>query len=1086
VRRFLVGDPEYILMDVIAGDTLVKLATAEGQANRGEIVLDADTAANLGDILQVTEWRVDEASDQRFAVITHLEGDVPESPWPNIAPDALSDEVTQAWLLPRIHERLRSGLGEFLAELRPVVALFLRFGGIDYDNDPEAHEKLDTFVGQVEQIFMRYDATATHLTIGDKGSYFCVAFGAPVSHEDDPIRATSAALELHATAARLDYIEDLQIGITQGSLWIGAYGGRDRRTYDVLGDAANLSARLMSIAAPGQTLGTWKVRDATSEAFDWEAMPRIRVKGKSKRLEPSQLLGVKSQSQAHLHIPEYSLPMVGRATELKLIEEKLALAISGKGQIVGIKAEAGLGKSRLAAEAIHQAREKGFVGYAGECQSYGTSTSYLLWQDIWRAFFGLDSNAPVEGQVHKLEQELQSINPALLGRLPLLGVVVNLPISDNDLTGSLSAKLRKSSLESMLVECLQRRANTRPILLVLEDCHWLDPLSHDLIEVIGRAIVNQPVLILMMYRPAEQQRLEAPRVSALPHFTEINLNEFSPEEANQLIQMKLAQFFGPDVDASPALLERITNQAQGNPFYIEELINYFQNLGIDPTDSQALATLDLPDSVHNLVLSRLGQLTEREQITLKVASVLGRLFKAAMVWGVYPQLGDETTVQANLDEIRTQDLTVLDIPDPELTYLFKHVFTQQVAYESLLYSTRAMLHETIGGYIEREYHDSLDQQVFILAHHYENSENQEKKREYLLKAGEAAQRDYANAGAINYYEKALPLLTIEDHTDVTLKLGEVQELIGDFQEAARHYDQALSQSKDLGDRRRQAWVEAAKGEFLRKQGKLAEASEILEHASKLFEEVDDLAGKGQVLHFVGTIADQSGDFEEATRLMTESLHIRQQLGDQRQIASMLANLGIVAARQGQLEKAQSLWEQSLELRREIGDRWGVANILNNLGFSFLEIGDLEAARTRLEEAVVILRELGDRWYIGNALNNLGNVVRNQGEFAVAKEQYNESLEIYAELGDKWALAYLFEDVACLAALQGDGQRALHLCAAASVLREEINAPLTSHEAEKLNATLEPARKRLPPGEDRLADSEGKSMNLEEAIRYALS
>jgi len=249
--------------------------------------------------------------------------------------------------------------------------------------------------------------------------------------------------------------------------------------------------------------------------------------------------------------------------------------------------------------------------------------------------------------------------------------------------------------------------------------------------------------------------------------------------------------------------------------------------------------------------------------------------------------------------------------------------------------------------------------------------------------------------------------------------------------------------------------------------------------------VDDLAGVGQVLHYLGTIADQRGDFETARTLMRESLAIRQQLGDQRQAAYLLGNLGIVARRQGNPELARSLYEESLELRRQLGDRWGIANVLNNLGNVTLDLGDHATACSRLGEAVAIHRELGDRWSIGNALNNLGNVVRTQGDYRAAKDLYNGSLAIYRDLGDKWALAYLFEDVAWLAALQRASQRALRLAAAAAVLREQIGAPLTPAEARKLAAAFEPARKALGEAEQAVATAEGRAMTLEESVAYAL-
>ena len=1086
VRRFQVGDPKHCVLDAMAGATLERLVAAEHVADRGEVVLAPETAASLGDRIRIREWRENDETRARFPVVSGLAVEVPEAPWPALPPDALSAEQVRPWLLPPVFQRLQSGQGEFLAELRPTVALFLRFGGIDYDGDAAAGDKLDFFVRQVEGILTRYDGSLLNLTIGDKGNYLYAAFGAPIAHEDDAVRAASAALELLTMAARLQAVTGVQIGITQGRMRTGAYGSRTRRTYSALGDDVNLSARLMSAAGPGEILVSARARAAAGDAFLWEDVPAIKVKGKSEPVAIARLAATRERRSIHLLEPRYALPMVGRTSELALMVQKLERASTGKGQIVGITAEAGMGKSRLAAEVIQLAQEQGFRGYGGECQSYGTNTSYLVWRSVWRGLFGLDPAAPPEEQARTLTAWLSAVNPGLLPRLPLLGVVLNTPIPDNDLTKGLDAKVRKSSLEALLVDCLVARAREQAVLLVLEDCHWLDPISHNLIEVIGRAIADLPVVMLLVYRPPDIQPLEAPSVSQFSHFTEVVLEEFSPREAEQLIRLKLEQFFGCVAGVPPSFVAQVTERASGNPFYIEELLNYLQDRGIHPRDSEALTAVDLPSSLYSLILSRMDQLTESQQTTMRVASVIGRLFQAAMVWGVHPQLGSLEQIKADLEALSALDLTPLDVPEPELTYLFRHIITQEVAYESLLYATRAMLHEQIGHYIERIYSDTLDRYLNLLAFHYAHSEDEAKKREYLLKAGEAAQATYANEAAIDYFEKVLPLLPDEEHVQVLLGLGNVLELIAEWQTAGERYEQARALAAALHDRPGQAWSQTALAELCRKQGKYGEASAWLEKARVGFESLADDAGVGQVLHYAGTLADTQGEYESARALWQESLAIRRRLDDKRAIGSLLSNLGILARRHGRLEEARSLYEESLAVRRELNDRWAIAITLNNMGNLALDQARYDEARTRLEEAVALQREVGDRWMIGNALNNLGNVARAQGDYDEARAMYGESLSIYRVLGDRWALAYLLEDAGWLAALQEESLRALRLAGAASRLREEIGAPLTPTEQGKLESALAPARRALDDAAQALAWAEGRGMSLEQAIESALS
>jgi predicted ATPase len=529
--------------------------------------------------------------------------------------------------------------------------------------------------------------------------------------------------------------------------------------------------------------------------------------------------------------------MVGRREELERIRQKLAMAAGGQGQLIGITGEAGMGKSRLIAEAVKLGQEAGFELLAGEAESYGTQTSYLAWQPIWRNFFGLDPSASAEAQIKQLSEELSRLGPDLAPRLPLLGVILNLPIPDNELTRSFEAKLRKSSTEGLLVECLRRRARGRRFLIVLEDSHWLDPLSHDLLEAVGRSIAGLPVLLLMAYRPVLQGQLQVPKVRQLPHFSEIRLSSFDRPEAERLIRLKLEGFFGSQVEASPDLVNRILARAEGNPFYIEELLNYLKDRGLQPQNAQALERLNLPASLQSLILSRLDQLAESQVIALKVASVIGRFFKAAMLWGVYPALGDEQRVIADLENLRRLDLMQLENAEPELTYLFKHVITQEVTYESLPFSTRALLHGEIGQFIEKNFPDSIDQYLDLLAYHYERSQKNEKKREYLLKAGHAAQANYANTAALEYYQRALSLLTPGEQVGVRQKLGQVLTLLGQWQAAEDMLLQAMDLAEDNGDYESQTWCQAVFADLLGKQGKYAHAAGWLEVAREGFEKL---------------------------------------------------------------------------------------------------------------------------------------------------------------------------------------------------------------------------------------------------------
>jgi predicted ATPase/class 3 adenylate cyclase len=1083
-RRFLVGDPAQRVIDALAGETLVRLANAEHQAQRGEVVLDSPVLAVLGDQVEVQEMRRDAAHDQTVGVVRGLRQPVAPTPWPPLDPAILPPDAIRIWLLPQVYERLSRGLGNFLAELRPTVALFVRFGGIDYNADAAAGEKLDSYMRWVQAIVAHYEGTLIDLNIGDKGSYLYISFGAPLAHEDNADRAAATALALRNQPPELRYIGQVQMGISQGRMRAGAYGGTHHRTYGVLGDEVNMAARLMMAAQPGQILVSEAARRSLRANFVLDDLPPIRVKGKSAPALIFALSGIQ-QERAAFGRATYALPMIRRQAELARVAEKLALAAQGHGQVVGLMGEAGMGKSRLVAEVLRLESAQAFALYGSECESYGVNSSYLVWQPIWRAFFGVESSWPLARQISVLQAQLQAINPTFVARVPLLEAVLNLEIPDNELTQGLDPKLRKSLLEGLLVDCLRARARQRPLLLVLEACQWLDPLSYELLEMIVLASAELPICLLCTYRLQEDEtRARAARANTLPYYTEIALGALTPPEAAELIRWKVAQLLGSTATLPATLIERLTQQAEGNPFYLEELLTYLHYRGVDFQQSTALDQVELPDSLQRLMLSLLDQFSESQKITVKVASVVGRLFRAAWLYGVYPELGDSERVRADLAALHQQELMLPETGEPELTYLFRQVLTQSVTYESLPHALKTTFHEQIGKFIEQTYPTALDQYLDLLAYHYDRSANSEKQRHYLRRAGEAAQAVYANVTALNYFTRLLALLPAAEQSGVLLKLGQIYDTVGNYAEAESRFQAALTLATEQVDRLIAAQCQIALGELRRKQSQYAEAATYFTQAQQIAEQIGDQAGVAKALVCAGSLALYQGDYAAAQRNYLQSLSLRRQLDDQPNIANVLNNLAITAANQGDLAGSSALFAESLAIRRSLGDQWGVANSLNNLGELALMQEAYAEARPHLEEAVKIYQAIGDKWSLGNSVLTLGNVLRAQGDDAAAYPLYQESLQIYRELGDRRALAYLLESMGALLSLQGQPTRALRLVGAAARLRTTLKTPLSSAEQSQLDQALEPARQALGDAATTAWEA-GRALSLEQAIGEAL-
>lgn len=984
-RRFVVGDETIQRIDILAGATVVRTATGEGLANKGDVLLDEGTANALGETIQIKEWRNAEGSGEKFAVTGRGEaGEMDQIHEQNVfgAETQSAAPILHA-LKPYVHravyERETSGQGQFMNEFRPCAALFVRFTGIDYDSE-SAESELDHFIRSVQLTASRYEGVLIDITIGDKGSYAYINFGAVNTHEDDPRRAVKAALELrNKTDLRL------QMSITRGVMLAGAYGGKTRKTFGALGDDVNLAARLMTTARENEILLSSHVYKAVNEYFTFEARPAVMVKGKSKPIPLYQLMGESRRRAVRLQEPSYSLPMVGRQAELKRIEQKLDLAKEGKCQVIGIVAEAGLGKSRLVAEVIRSARKKGFVGFGGACQSDGLTSPYLAWKTIWSAFFGINPDASLEKQVRILERELGEHAPDRMEALPLLGPILNLDIPDNDFTRNLEPEQRKNILTTLLRNCLSAATRSEPILIVVEDLHWVDALSHDLLEALAKALADCPICFVLAYRPPQLMRLQAPRIEALPYFTNIALDEFTPAEGEQAIRAKLAQLYPSQSGTVPPLLvKKLMQRSQGNPFYLEELLNYLRDRGLDPRDSTELDKIELPDSLHTLVLSRIDQLSEHEKNTLRAASIIGRFFRAAWLTGYYPELGDLVHVKADLDKLESLDITPLD-SEPELAYLFKHIVTHEVTYESLPFALRAQLHEQLAVYLER-----IGAPVEMIAQHYGRSNNQGKQREYWLKAGDAAHEAFANEAALDYYERLFPLLSEpREQASLYLKRAEAYYGRGRLAEARENLTLGLNLiGRPLPSTALQIRVglmgQALKQFWHRLLFAINPIPDDAGQETEINKDDLDLLRAYELLIFIDTLANKIGpiDYYLGMKILNMAESARQKSPTLARAYAILAlGFGVMPIPMHAL--AQAYFRRARAVLTGLDHLYTQAFIHWREGQYALNNGKWEDGEKAYQQALEISDRLGDRRNWAFALINQGRLAHFRGQFELS-------------------------------------------------------------------------------------------------------
>jgi len=973
----------------------------------------------------------------------------------------------------------------------------------------DAGAKLDAYLRRAQQIVHRAEGAVLQLTIGDKGSFFYAVFGAPLAHDDDPHRAVRAALELQSViaspeGAKQSPIREAEIasshsfdsaslrsgsllamttrvGIAQGQMRVGAYGGTARRTYGAMGDATNLAARLMQAAPVGEIRCDYNVYRAASKRIAFETLSPIRVKGKAGLVrvykptsgQPPALSAVEGSA-----VSDQQSTIIGRRAEIATIEKMLDEAQVGATRVLIVEGEAGIGKSRLVDELKRAARERGLVGLIGNGQSIEQQTPYRAWRDVFNSYFELDAVSDANERRTRIESLIPQLIPDHAQRLPVLNDVLGLGIPENELTQSLDANLRQQNVTLVLTALLRAWTNERPLILVLEDAHWLDGLSWQLALQIVRAssLARAPLLFVLVNRPLDEnsvgQKVFA-ELCAMSITQTLALGALAPDNIVALLANRL----NVTPDALPApLIELVQARANGNPFFAEELVFNLRDTGVIQTfevletskvsvriiGDLEIASRTLPDTLHGLILARIDRLPSERQFVIKVAAVIGRAFAYTPLQHVVTQYATmiDESLKAHLTALTQADFTFVETLEPDLTYLFKHIITQEAAYQTLLFSQRRELHRLVAEWYETSGEWSVvgGQRISslptihypLLAYHYRYAEDAEKERHYLGLAGEAAEKTYANDAAIGFYTRLLDVtlalagsarvaseakqsppanlelassqsfdsaaprseslraMTQQEQADILLKRAAIFELVGRGQAAEQDYRAALKLAEQTADPGLIARSQFALGELFRRRGDYVEALESYKRAQANWESLNNLSGRIRTLIGQGNVLSRKGDYAAARTLLELGLQLARESNDRMRIAEASGGLAYVDSQQGNLLQAEERYKEQLKLARELNQKKLIADGLDSLAASTDRRGDLAAAQLLLLESLAIRREIGDRLGIASSLTNLGVVVDKRDDWVSAQRFYEEGLAIMREIGNKAVIANMLK------------------------------------------------------------------------------
>lgn len=676
------------------------------------------------------------------------------------------------WLWQRILNDPKSG--GVTGEHRRVTMLFLNMWGLDFEQDSQAVSKAQNYIAVLQEVVEKYGGLINKVDFSSQGHKVLVLFGAHLAHENDEERALLCGLEMLGHEEFGYGGVKQRFGVNGGYVFAGTVGSALRREFTVMGDEVNLAARLMATAKENQLLATAAIQRKTSGKFSFQSLGEREFKGKKHPITVYQVGARAKGEDIFSKWMSESKAMVGRQKERDLLNSIVEKGIAGQGQVISIVGEAGIGKSRLTRELTHNWTERGYSFFVGNCQSYGSAISYLPWSDLLKSYLGIRDTDTVEQKTERIHQMLEVIDPALRDWAPIVGEVVAVPTAESDLTKSLDAKLRQQRLFDLVLDIFGWGAAQEPLLLIVEDLHWADGASLALLNYVARNIGDKPIVICLAYRPIEAKH----EFASKEYHSQLNLKELSREESLELVKTML------DIEGMPEELEQlILKKSQGNPFFVEEVVkSLIEQKAVTEQDGRwqisgsDVSHINIPDTVQGVIMSRIDRLPPETREVLQISSVIGREFDHGLLRDIFPKKVD---TDFHLNSLRSLDLV---LSEKEGSYYFKHIMTQEVAYDSLPFSRRRELHNNIADRIESVNQEKIEDVLELLSHHYYRAQNWEPAFFYSVEAGDKAKKAYANQEALAHYDRALEVF------DKMVEAGMLPELTRRIQEELKQQE----------------------------------------------------------------------------------------------------------------------------------------------------------------------------------------------------------------------------------------------------------------------------------------------------------
>jgi class 3 adenylate cyclase/predicted ATPase len=947
-----------------------------------------------------------------------------EAPKPEPQPDPRSytpPHLAERILAERVAMEAR---GAAEGERKTITALFADIKGsveLMEDLDPEeARRIVDPALQLMMDAVHRYEGYVAQ----SRGDGILALFGAPLAHEDHPQRALHSALRMQDEIKR--YAEwlrrekgvtlEIRVGVNTGEVVVRSIRKDDLHTdYVPIGHSTNLAARLESLATPGSILASEETRKLTEGYFEFESLGAARVKGVSEAVELFQLVGLgQLRTKLEVSAKRGLAKFVGRETEMAALGQLLELARKGRGQIVGVVGEPGVGKSRLCHEfkIRYQRDARALEVFA---VSHGKGSPYLPIIEMLRSYFEIGLGDDEIQQREKISGRVLTLDHSLEDTLPYLFSLLGI-LEDTSPLAQMAPQIRRQRVLKALKRLVLREARDRPLLLLVEDLHWIDGETEAFLTTLGDSLATGKLLLLVNYRPEYQQPW-----GRRGYVEELRLDPLEKKSADEMLKAMLG-----DAEELKPLKMLILEKSEGTPFFLEEIVQGLFDSGIlkrngKLTLTKSVSEIQIPTTVEGVLAARLDRLKPQEKELVQTAAVIGREFTL----GLLEKTTGETEIQLRevLRSLQAVELVYEQPASADPGYIFKHALTRDVAYQSLLKSRRQQLHQQVAQVVEQQFPETVETQPELVAHHYTAAGLIEQAIPYWERAGQRAIERGANAEAVNHLTTGLGLVKTLQETpprarqELTLQLAVGALSIATHGFAAPEVEYAYRRARELcqqiGEKKHVVPALVGMVHYHAMRAEHKAARELAEELYRVAQEAEDPDLLIEAHHLQGNTLEWTGEFRAALTHLERGIA----LYDPKRHRSHAVLYGTDPGVACRLHAMQILWllgypDHALERAREtLALSQGLSHA-NSVAYGLIGMAQVHhhrrewpAAEERAEANIIFATESGLPYFVAQASILLGSAVSRQGRHEEGITKMRDGLAAQRATGGQGLLQY---------------------------------------------------------------------------------